>query len=216
MPRDSHPRERQARKLARRKSIRPPYDRVLIVTEGTKTERLYFDDIRKRKRVPTAHIEVVPSAIGTQPLQVVEFACNKFLESKSFEWVFAVFDRDDHTTYSQALARAKELDNSLRNDERKLVRFLAVPTVPCFELWLLLHYEDVFAFGHRSDVINKLKARIPNYAKGLEGVFGLTEPFIDDAIRRADRLRDSFSPVGGADPYTDVDVVVEKLRSIRN
>ncbi|MBN9277772.1 MAG: RloB domain-containing protein [Hyphomicrobium sp.] len=44
------------------------------------------------------------------------------------------------------MTRAEQLDNTLRNDEKKLVRFFAVPSVPCFELWLLLHFENVLAF----------------------------------------------------------------------
>ena len=42
MGRDNQPKERQARKLARRKPCRPPFDRILVVCEGAKTGRLYF------------------------------------------------------------------------------------------------------------------------------------------------------------------------------
>ncbi len=51
MPRDNHPRERRARALKRKKGSKPPYDRVLIVCEGRKTEPLYFNDIRMQNRV---------------------------------------------------------------------------------------------------------------------------------------------------------------------
>jgi RloB-like protein len=165
MPRDNHPRERQARALARKKPKRPPFDRMLIVTEGAKTEPLYFEDIRKQKRIASAHIEVLHSALGTQPRQVVDFAHSRFLESRAFECVFAVFDRDDHSTYADALARARALDNTLRNDARQLVRFIAVPTVPCFELWLLLHYQNQLAPLHRSEALNCLRTHIPKYER---------------------------------------------------
>lgn len=51
VPRDNHPRERRARALKRKKGSKPPYDRVLIVCEGRKTEPLYFNDIRMQNRV---------------------------------------------------------------------------------------------------------------------------------------------------------------------
>src|SRR5208282_19663 len=121
---------RQARALGRKQGKRPPYDRVLIVTEGGKTEPLYFGDIRQQNRVPSAHITIMPSALGTEPLQVVDFAWQAFLQDKAYERVFAVFDRDQHPTYNNALARAAALDQSAKNDERKPVRFLAVPSVP--------------------------------------------------------------------------------------
>jgi len=82
----------------------------------------------------------------TQPRQIVDDAEALFNESREYEHVYAVFDRDDHATYHNALTRAEQLDNTLRNDEKKLVRFFAVPSVPCFELWLLLHFENVLAF----------------------------------------------------------------------
>jgi hypothetical protein len=107
--RNRHWRERQARALARKKGKRPSYPRVLIVCEGTKTEPSYFEDIRKQNRVPTAHIHVVP-ADGTQPMQVVDFAKEKFLETREYDLIYAVFDRDDHATYADAINRAATLD----------------------------------------------------------------------------------------------------------
>ncbi len=74
MARDNHPRERQARKLARKKGTRPPYPRILIVTEGEKTEPQYFDEICRQERIPSAHVVVLNSQDGTEPAQIVEYA----------------------------------------------------------------------------------------------------------------------------------------------
>jgi RloB-like protein len=215
MPRDNHPRERQARKLARKKPSQPRFDRVLIVTEGAKTEPIYFEDIRKQKRIATAHVEVLHSAYGTQPGQIIDYAEAHFAKTKAFERVYAVFDRDSHQTYANALARAQQLDNAFKNDEGNRVRFFAVPTVPCFELWLLLHFQDVLAFADRHEVIRKLKGHYPQYDKGMAGAYAATEAKLDAATRRARHLRTMFTAAGGADPYTDVDELVEFLRAIR-
>lgn len=216
MPRDNHPRMRQARALARKQGQRPPYDRVLIVTEGGKTEPLYFGDIRQQNRVPSAHITIMPSALGTEPLQVVDFAWQAFLQDKAYERVFAVFDRDQHPTYHNALARAAALDQSAKNDERKPVRFLAVPSVPCFELWLLLHFREVHAFWDHHETIRQLRGFLPHYTKGGEGVYGATEPTLADAIQRAIALSVRFTAETGTDPYTKVHDIVTLLRSIRH
>jgi len=40
---------------------------------------------------------------------------------------------------------AKSLDGKLRYDSNDCVSFKAIASVPCFELWLLLHFEDVHA-----------------------------------------------------------------------
>lgn len=215
MPRDNHPRTRQARQLARKRGTRPPYPRILVVTEGTKTEPLYLEEIRRQNSIPSAHISIMPSELGTEPRQIVDFAEQTFELTRSYERVYAVFDRDDHRTYHDALARASTLDGRLRNEERQPVRFMAVPSVPCFELWLLLHFEDVQAFWHRSETVEHLKRHIPNYEKGANGIYGLTEPYLAVASQRAQRLRARFAAHTGTDPFTNMDELVELLRSIR-
>lgn len=201
--------------MQRKKGKRPPYDRVLIVCEGSKTEPLYFGDIRIQNRVPTAHVSIMPGGYGTQPLQVVEFARDTFEERRAFEWVFAVFDRDDHATYRDALRKAGQLDNALRNDERKKVRFIAVPSVPCFELWILLHFADIQAYFHRDEIIGRVANHIAGYEKGVTGVYTKTAPQLPVATTRAKRLQERFRAEAGDEPYTNADVVVTLLQGIR-
>jgi hypothetical protein len=216
VPRDGHPRARQAAKLARKQGKRPAYDRILIVCEGSKTEPLYLHDIRKQLRIPTAHINVIHSVNGTEPRQVVDSAEQEFLTSKNFDLVIAVFDRDDHLTYNDALLRAAALDQTLKNRDRKLVSFKAVSSVPCFELWILLHFQDIHAFWHRNDVIAavSIAGRLPGYSKGSTGIYAKTEDRIPEATARAEYLRTQFNPATGTDPYTDMDWLVGKLRSL--
>ena len=52
-----------------------------------------------------------------------------------------VFDRDEHHSYHAALAQPQRRNGKLRNDNRMAVPVEAVASVPCFELWLLLHFE---------------------------------------------------------------------------
>lgn len=214
MPRDNHPRFRQARALARKKGKRQPYDRILIVCEGEKTEPNYLEAIRQQNRLASSHIKII-NGDGTQPRQIVDFAEKTFLESKAYERVYAIFDRDSHTTYHDALNRALQLDSKYKNDESKTVRFIAIPSVPCFELWLLLHYQDVLAFFERDVILRKLKVHIPDYAKGAQNIYSLTEGRIEGAIQRAQHLRAQFTAITGTDPYTQIDHVVTLLRSMR-
>lgn len=214
MARDNHPRERRAKALARKKGTRPPYDRVLIVCEGTKTEPQYFQEILRQFRIPSAHIKVIP-ADGTSPLQVVNSALAEFQKTREYDRIFAVFDRDDHLTYANALARAAALDGSQRNDEKKAVRFAAAPSVPCFELWLLLHFQNVFAFAHRDELIDQLAGHLGGYSKGAKGTYAQTEPMLAAATARAVHLRTQFVAETGTDPFTRIDEVVALLRSIK-
>jgi hypothetical protein len=70
MARDNSPRERQKKQLERKLGRRAGYDRILIVSEGSKTEPNYFREIRAAYRLHTANVEVRPSELGTAPIQV--------------------------------------------------------------------------------------------------------------------------------------------------
>jgi hypothetical protein len=202
--------------LRRKPPIRELYDRILIVCEGKKTEPNYFEEIRKQARIPTAHICVLHSQLGTQPSQVVEYAVTQFNEKKkAFEKVFAVFDRDDHTSYANAIARAESLDGKLENDEKKQVIFKAIVSVPSFELWLLLHYADIQSFHHRDRILYRLREHIPDYEKGRYGLYALTQSLLIEATGRAERLKARFSRLPGEDAYTDVDELVSILRTVK-
>ena len=75
MARDNSPKERQRQQLERKLARRASYDRILIVSEGSKTEPNYFGEIRQAYRLHTANVEVRPSELGTAPIQVVQYAC---------------------------------------------------------------------------------------------------------------------------------------------
>ncbi len=190
MGQDSQPKHRQASQLARKKGQRASYDRILIVTEGSKTEPNYFKEIKVANKLHTANVQVEPSAFGTEPMQIVEYAESLFLngdESKSiqpraFEEVYVVFDRDDHPTYHNALAKTDALNLKYQNDNKQKVAFISIASVPCFELWLLLHFEEVHAPMHRNAVYDRLKIYLPNYEKGNKGHYASTLMHIELAM----------------------------------
>jgi len=223
MGRDNSPKERQRRQLERKLSHRASYDRILIVSEGSKTEPNYFKEIRAEFRLHSANVEVQPGALGTEPLQVVDYARELFehgdrykgIRPRAFEQVFAVFDRDDHRTYHNALARARALDGTLRSDLRQPVKFAAIPSRPSFEFWLLLHFEDVRHLIHRDEVMRRLKRRLPDYDKGYGRAFAETKSELLTAIARARALAQRSDPLDDDEPYTGVVDLVELLMNFR-
>jgi len=219
---DNQPKHRQANKLARRKARRESFDRILIVTEGKKTEPNYFNEIKAFYRLPSANVSAIPSAYGTDPLSVVNYAEHLFIEGeeslsippRAFEKVYAVFDRDDHHTYHDALGKAASLNQKLQNDLRQLITFKAIASIPCFELWLLLHYEQITHPLHRNDTIRRLKGHLPDYQKGQGGLFKFTQPLIETANRHALELINNNTQHGDG-PYTDIHTLVDLLVKLR-
>ncbi|AGX86642.1 RloB family protein [Candidatus Symbiobacter mobilis] len=223
MARDHSPKERQRKQLERKLARRASYDRILIVSEGSKTEPSYFGEIRHAYRLHTANVAVHPSELGTAPIQVVRYAKELFefgdkhknIQQRAFEQVYAVFDRDDHGSYFDALQVAESLDGKLKNDNKQFVRFQAIASVPSFELWLLLHYEDIQHPLHRNEVMRRLKIHIPGYEKGATRAFSMTRERLSVATQRAKALAAQFNARTEPEPFTAIVELVELLTHLR-
>ncbi len=226
MGKDGQPKHRQAaRDLLRRKAQRQPAERLLIVCEGSKTEPLYLGEIRQQLRLPSANVQVQPAAYGTEPLRIVEYAERLFtdgqrglgIHARSFDRVVVVFDRDEHHTYHAALQRVAALNGRLENDERVKVPFEAVLSVPCFELWLLLHFEDVFAPLQRDEALARLRGYLADYAKGQGYHWAATRDRLDAATGRANALvAAGHTAEEGRQPYTNMHELVHRLLHLKD
>ena len=219
MGKDNQPKHRQKlRDISRRAAKRQPYESILIVTEGL-TEANYLNEIRNQCRLSSTNVVALPSAYGTQPIQVVEYAVHLFengsvekgIHPSVFDSVYIVFDRDEHQTYRAALEKIKALNGIYQNLEGELATFNAIPSVPCFEVWLLMHYQEVNASLHRKEALSKLKSYLPDYEKGSIGNWKATNHQLNDAIPRAVRRTTITNAYDGEEPYTAMFELVKKL-----
>ncbi len=223
MGRDNQAKVRQLRRKVAKEARRTSYTRILIVTEGSKTEPLYLEEIRSAYQLHSASVAVQPGRFGTAPMQVVHYARQLFMEGdlhkgirpKTFDQVYAVFDRDEHHSYFDALDQMKALDGKLRNDENQPVCFKAIASIPSFELWLLLHYEDIQAPIQRDEVLARLSQHIPGYDKGAGGAFALTRDRLDTATQRAQVLATKFTAYTAPEPFTALHLLVSLLTTLR-
>lgn len=86
--------------------------------------------------------------------------------------------------------------------------------MPCFELWLLLHFEDVQHAYHRDDIYKKLCVHLPSYSKGMKGTYAETKDHLSKAIERAKKLRAKNDPMGGVEPCTEAYLLIEALQKV--
>lgn len=207
--------ERKNASLRRRPRMREPYDVVLIVCEGRKTEPDYFNALKNELRLSNANIRIYGKECGSAPKSVVEFAKQEFRKDPVYDRVFCVFDKDRHETYSKAL----DMVRSTRLPPGKTIE--AITTVPCFEFWLLLHFEDATkpytTVGDNSAcdlVMRDLKKFMPNYDKGDKNAFTATYHSVDMAITRAKRLEKRQEAAGTDNPSTKAHRLVEYLRGL--
>jgi hypothetical protein len=148
------------RRLGRRRPVRKVYPRILTVCEGEKSEPSYFAWLRRNHRSPV-HVEF---ETGGDPKKLVETAIAMRAAAKKrarsdpnedFEQVWCVFDVDEHTRYREAVEQA--IANKL----------LIAVSNPCFELWLLLHFQRQNRDIHRHDVQRECRMRLPGFQKVL-------------------------------------------------
>ena len=189
---------------------------ILIVSEGTKTERSYFEQLdeflRGRVRI---HFDW---SRGSSPMNVYERARKKYdlersdLGADPYDRVFCVFDQDRHTTYQQAL-------DSIRNAAPAGI-FRAIPSVPCFEYWLLLHFafrtQPYRGAGKESAcdrVIKELRRHVPEYRKNRLD-FNKLAPKLAQAMRHSRRALRQARETGTDNPSTRVHEVVAHMQKL--
>jgi len=204
---------RKASSLKRDRARRSPYDTALIVCEGGKTEPNYFKSLRDDLKLNTANVEITGDTGGSAPDNVVEHGLRYYGE---YDKVFCVFDKDSHPTYQQAVDRVK------CTKKKKDHTIEVITSVPCFEYWVLLHFQhttrhfDGTTGSICEKVIKDLKLFLPNYQKGDAGLYQEIKPYLSKAIKRADLVLQHCKTGGTDHPSTLVHKLVLYLQRLKN
>lgn len=165
----------------------------LIVTEGTETEVNYFENIKRkinerfRSEIIVDKITINVEGTARSTMVLVNEAIKK-RSLKNYSDVWVVFDRDDNSDFDKAISYAKK--NGLK----------VAWSNESFELWLLLHFQDLNVACSRDDYINKLsnyfnKLKLNNgtYNKNIKDIFDITASKVDTAIKRSEKLIDGYT-----------------------
>ena len=172
----------------------------LILCEGEKTEKNYFEGFQKIARAnKTAYITI--KGLGAVGITVVTIA-KQLKEQGNYgdDEVWCVFDRDlkkennNQQNFNEAIKSAIEnkLNLAVSND--------------AFELWFLLHYEFYQSETHRSDYKTMLsfKTRLgEKYEKNSETMYEKLKDKESNAINFAKKLWSShcnFYEIDDSDP----------------
>ena len=211
-------RERKALDLDRKKQIRQRQPRVLIVCEDSKSSAYYFQDMAKAFGLSA--VDVRGKECGSAPSSVLKYAEKEYEQEKSsdpYDRVYCVFDRDQHKNFSHTVKKISELKTSGEP-------FFAITSTPCFEIWLLLHFDYLshpFMPTKKSSpcdqAISELrkKATLDSYKKGIGGIYAkLSGHKMQEAIKYAKRLLKDNKNTGSDNPETNVHELVEYLASL--
>lgn len=197
--------------LGRRKWFVEPRTRVLICCEGEVTEPSYLNGLRRERRIRLVQTEVVPC--GANPKTLVDYAVDKKKEAErqarkerddnlKYDEIWCVFDVDlhEHIPAAKQKADANRINLAISN--------------PCFELWLLLHFQEQSAHIERHHVQSACRGHMPRYDK--EVPFDLVFPRYREAVQRAEALEHWQETRGcaGENPSTGVHRLTERIMEL--
>lgn len=203
------------RDSTRKVPLRPEHH--LIVTEGAKTEPLYFEEIRRR--VNDEHhgdwVTIDVRGAGMSTVSLLEHA-RALAESsvRGYTHVWVVYDRD-----SFAAADFNAVAIACETEDAGGAHFHAIWSNECFELWYLLHFEFLQSDLNRDMYAPKLDGYLESlglgaYRKNAPGMFTALEPLLGAAIENARKLeiRNAGKTPEASRPGTMVHKLVEHLR----
>lgn len=187
---------RGASRLRRQHGQRTPKKRILVLCEGTKTEPLYLEAVARSSA--SAIFELVVEGQGADPRTLVKSGAERRKEAERakrrtsdpnelIDAVWCVFDVDSHPAVVDACrqAAANNVECAISN--------------PCFEIWLLLHFQDHTAFVDRGVAVTTLRQHLPTYKKGSLILEDFAGRYVE-ARTRCQRLDDKHKGDGTALP----------------
>ena len=189
-------------------------DRVAIICEGTRTEPQYFSGLRRYLRINKVNFDIHRASGGMDPSAIVKAALKYHGKNPDVDRIYCVFDRDEHPHF-------KGVVDQIHAHARNGIPLVSITSMPCFEIWILLHFEYSTREWCRSGdnspcdcVIKKLKTYYPNYEKNDSNLFVDTVSKIRDAKTNAERLEAHHKRTGTDNPSTEIHKLIAALQEL--
>lgn len=176
--------------------------RILVFCEGKCTEPDYLRAFEKH--VQASRAVVIPNHHG-DPRHLVKMCKNEMDKnarearrdpSLKYDEAWCVFDKDNHTHFSSAINEAIATD------------IRVAPSVPSFELWLYLHFQDPPGQCTQAEMADKLREFVEDYDKRV--AFDLYSKNYGKAVARAGRMVQALDS-SGKDTYGNPITYVQNL-----
>ncbi|MFI9452356.1 RloB family protein [Amycolatopsis sp. NPDC052450] len=181
----------------RRSAFREQRTSVLVVCGAEATEPGYFEGLKRARRNPAITVKI--KAKRGDPDAVVKYAAGMRDRAEgTYDEVWCVVDVDEFDLdKAVATARRLRIDLAISN--------------PCFEFWLLLHFEACSApMTCYGDVAKRLVKHVPGFDKAALR-FADYENGIEAAVLRAKKQNGEPGGEHGRNPSTGVWVLVDKI-----
>lgn len=185
----------------------------LIVTEGEKTEPLYFESLKaeiNRNYPNRVGIRICGVGQGYNTLTLLEYAVKCAEQDGCYKHVWVVYDKDDFpdSHFDETAVRCRKLSN-------EAVVYHALWSNECIELWFLLHFMYLQSDIPRHEYPKKLTEYFGSeYRKNRSDMYSLLKPHLEKAIKNAKKLEllHEGMPPSRSAPGTTVYEIFEHLK----
>lgn len=219
---DLFKKRREARKQRKHEIKIPKASSYLIVTEGERTEPLYFKGLQKlisEKIGGMVNVVEVPTidihGEGCSTGKLIEITNQIVSEAKIlYQNIWVVFDKDDFEDFDQAIKDGLAKDYKVAWSNQS------------FEYWLYLHFNYSDSALHRDNWNEKLDVIFRQYnlgtgkyQKNYEDIYNMVNMYdgVNTAIKNAKRRMAEFDnnkcKPSQYNPGTNVYKLVEELKS---
>lgn len=219
---DLFKKRRAARQQRKHEYKTPRANSYLIVTEGERTEPLYFNGLKElisKKVGGTVNVVEAPlidiSGEGSSTGRLIEIAEQIVKDAKIiYQKIWIVFDKDDFKDFDQAIKDGIEKGYNIAWSNQS------------FEYWLYLHfyYSDSALHRHEwnqklDDIFKQYNLGDGRYRKNYENIYEIVNTYdgVNTAIKNAKRRMADFDAKRDKpsqyDPGTKVYELVENLKS---
>lgn len=217
---DLFKKRREARKQRQHEYKIPRANSFLIVTEGERTEPLYFKGIQKLiKEKIGGWVDVIEVPVidihgkGCSTGKLIEVTDQIVKDAKiSYQNIWVVFDKDDFDDFDQAIKEGVDKGYKVAWSNQS------------FEYWIYLHFHYSISSLHRDDwnikldeIFKQYNLGTGKYQKNYENIYNMVNIFdgVNTAIKNAKRRMSEFDKEkckpSKYDPGTMVYKLVEEL-----
>lgn len=218
---DLFKKRREARKQRQHEYKTPRANSFLIVTEGERTEPLYFKGIQKLiKDKIGGMVEIIEAPVidvhgeGCATGKLVEITERIVKEAKIlYQNIWVVFDKDDFEDFDQAIKDGLDKGYKMAWSNQS------------FEYWLYLHFHYSDSALHRDawnekldDIFKQYQLGDGTYCKNYEDIYNMVDSFggvstaIKNAKRRMATFKEGIDKPSECDPGTMVYELLEELK----
>jgi hypothetical protein len=179
--------------------------RIAIVGDGV-TEKIYFEQLKELERVKDVVIKPelpTKSAKGGSFKKAINTA--KFLVDEGYDYVYCLIDFDTVLSENKLAEFTQELEDV---DSKKITVYI---NNPCFETWVLVHYEKTGkAFTDCDSVGKSITKHLKDYCKNQEylrkkNLYKTLRPYLEtNAMPNAAFLENGREEKGNNYPRAEV------------